>query len=270
MFHITNGESFHVLLARSYGNLVKCSTMIRLDRNTIIKLSVFILSFGIILSLLHFYGWLDLFTDKQVLLDFIDLHRTYAVFLFIGLQALQVVFAPIPGEVTGFAGGMLFGTCWGIIYSTIGLTLGSLIAFALAKAVGRPLVERVVSSETIQKYDYVMKHKGLFLAFLLFTIPGFPKDYLCYILGLGHMGYGAFLIVSTLGRMLGTTLLTLGGTFFRDEQYYALITLSGFSIALILIVMIYREKLERWFHRIRASQLRSARTRNRKDMNKKG
>ena len=228
--------------------------MIKLDKKTITNLLAFIVIFAVILYVMYVYGLLDLFTNTQHLIQFTKEHRTYAALIFIGLQTLQVVFAPIPGEVTGFAGGIIFGTFWGIVYSTIGLTLGSWIAFTLAKIVGRPLVETVVSSETIQKYDYVMKHKGLYLAFLLFTIPGFPKDYLCYVLGLGHMGHGAFLIVVILGRLLGTSLLTLGGTFFRDERYLALSSLVGLSIAIILLTMIYREPIERWFRKIRAAQ----------------
>jgi uncharacterized membrane protein YdjX (TVP38/TMEM64 family) len=228
--------------------------MVRLNKKTIINLSAFILVFAAIMYFMYAYGWVDLFTDMQRLIRFTAEYRTYSVCIFIGLQALQVVFAPIPGEVTGFAGGIIFGTFWGIVYSTIGLTLGSWIAFTLAKVLGRPLVESVVSPETIQKYDYVMKHKGLFLALLLFMIPGFPKDYLCYLLGLGHMGHGAFLIVVIFGRLLGTSLLTLGGAFFRDERYGALFTLVGISIAIILLSMIYRETITRWFRRIRAAQ----------------
>jgi uncharacterized membrane protein YdjX (TVP38/TMEM64 family) len=228
--------------------------MVKLNKKTIINLSVFILAFAAIMYFMYAYGWLGLFTDLHRLIQFTEKYRTYAVCIFIGLQALQVVVAPIPGEVTGFAGGIIFGTFWGIVYSTIGLTLGSWIAFALAKAVGRPLVESVVSPETIQKYDYVMKHKGLLLALLLFIIPGFPKDYLCYLLGLGHMGHGAFLIVTVLGRLLGTALLTLGGAFFRDERYGALFTLAGISITIIFLSMIYRETITRWFRRMQAAQ----------------
>ena len=116
---------------------------------------------------------------------------------------------------------MFFGTGWGILYSTIGLTIGSWIAFMLARLAGRPLVEMIVKPETIKRYDYVMKHKGMFLAFLMFLIPGFPKDILCYLLGLGHMGQRDFLLVSTTGRLLGTTLLTLGGTLFRDQTVWS-------------------------------------------------
>jgi uncharacterized membrane protein YdjX (TVP38/TMEM64 family) len=204
--------------------------------------------------LLYAFGLFEFFADRQRLIAFIREHRAYAMFIFIGLQVVQVVAAPVPGEVTGFAGGVLFGTFWGIVFSTIGLTLGSWLAFGLARLIGRPIVELVTSHETIKRYDYVMKHKGLFLAFLMFLIPGFPKDILCYILGLGHMGQRDFLIVSTTGRLLGTTLLTIGGTLFRNERYGAFFTVLGISIAMILLVMIYRENIERWFRSRRVAQ----------------
>jgi uncharacterized membrane protein YdjX (TVP38/TMEM64 family) len=153
-----------------------------------------------------------------------------------------------------FVGGIFFGPLWGIIFSTIGLTLGSWIAFNLAHLVGRPLIDIIVRQETIKRFDYVMKHKGLFLAFSLFLIPGFPKDILCYLLGLGHMRQGEFLIVSVVGRLLGTTLLTIGGAFFRDERYGALFTVVGISIGAILIVLIYHERIEGWFRTIHAAR----------------
>ncbi|MHB8534997.1 MAG: TVP38/TMEM64 family protein [Sulfuricaulis sp.] len=189
-------------------------------------------------------GLLDLFINKRHLVSFIKVHRAYAALIFIGLQMLQVIAAPVPGEVTGFVGGIIFGPLWGITYSTIGLTAGSWIAFMLARLLGRPLVERMVSAETIQRYDYVMKHKGLWLAFLMFLIPGFPKDFLCYLLGLGHMRQRDFLVVSAFGRLLGTVLLTMGGAYFRDEHYGALFTIVGVSLIFILIFMIYRDRIE--------------------------
>ena len=229
--------------------------MISLDKKTIVGFIVACLVLAGFIYLLYAYGFIDYFTDHQRLLNFINEHRANASVIFIGLQALQVVAAPVPGEATGFVGGMFFGTAWGILYSTIGLTIGSWIAFMLARLAGRPLVEMVVKAETIKRYDYVMKHKGLFLAFLMFLIPGFPKDILCYLLGLGHMGQRDFLLVSTTGRLLGTTLLTVGGTLFRDKHYGALFTLLGISLFLILLTMVYRETIERWFRRLRAAQL---------------
>ncbi|HEU5338580.1 MAG TPA: VTT domain-containing protein, partial [Sulfuricaulis sp.] len=118
------------------------------------------------------------------------------------------------------------------------------------RLLGRPIVERLASRELIERYDYVMKHKGLLLAFLMFLIPGFPKDILCYILGLGHMNQRDFLLVSASGRLLGTVLLTMGGTFFRDEHYAALFTIVGVSLLIILLAMMYHDRLEHMLRRI--------------------
>jgi len=243
--------------------------MIKLDKKTVIEAIVLIAIFAGVTYILYALGMIEFFTDRQRLISFISRHRSNAVLLFIGLQIVQVVAAPVPGEVTGFVGGMLFGPFWGIVFSTIGLTLGSWLAFGLARLLGRPLVELVANPETIKRYDYVMKHKGMFFAFLLFLIPGFPKDLLSYLLGLGHMGQRDFLVVSTAGRLLGTTLLTIGGTYFRDERYGAFFTVAGISIGAILLAMIYRERIERWFRMIRAGQ-RLKSSGSRKKLRKKG
>ena len=240
--------------------------MFKLDRKSVFQL----LLIGMFLTagtyLLYSFGLIDLFLDRQRMTAFIHEHRAYAALIFIGLQALQVVAAPVPGEVTGFVGGYFFGSFWGVVYSTIGLTLGSWIAFLIARMLGRHLVEVFVNPEVIKRYDYVMKHKGLFLAFVMFLIPGFPKDILCYLLGLGHMGQRDFLLVSTSGRLLGTTLLTVGGTFFRDARYGAFFTVVGIGVAAILLVMVYRERIEAWFRMHRARHHRKVRAEKRRKM----
>jgi uncharacterized membrane protein YdjX (TVP38/TMEM64 family) len=238
--------------------------MITLERKTVVRLFLLIVFVAGATYLLYALGLMDLYTSRQRLLHIISEHRVSTVLIFIGLQAIQVLAAPIPGEVSGFVGGMIFGPLWGVVYSTIGLTLGSWLAFVLARIAGRPLVEAIASPETIKRYDYVMKHKGLFLAFLMFLVPGFPKDILCYLLGLGHMGQRDFLFVSTTGRLLGTVLLTAGGTFYRDKRYGAFFTVLALSLGLILLAMIYRETLERWFRRIRVAQRLKSRAERRK------
>ncbi|MCE5312062.1 MAG: VTT domain-containing protein [Nitrospiraceae bacterium] len=168
---------------------------------------------------------------------------------FILLQIAQVVAAPIPGEVTGLLGGFIYGPVLGVIFSTIGLTIGSYIAFALSRSFGRPFVDRFVSKAVMSRFDYLLHHKGAFLVFLLFLIPGFPKDYLCYILGLGHLSTMEFLVMGSFGRLFGTILLTLGGDFIRTNQYGKLSILVGVAIVGILVAMAYRDKIERLFRR---------------------
>ena len=83
--------------------------------------------------------------------------------------------------------GFLYGPLWGTIYSTIGLTLGSWLAFMLARFFGMPLLEKFIKKDIFEKFEDFMEHKGMIVSFLLFLIPGFPKDYLCYILGVSRI-----------------------------------------------------------------------------------
>jgi uncharacterized membrane protein YdjX (TVP38/TMEM64 family) len=168
---------------------------------------------------------------------------------------VQVVAAPIPGEATGVLGGYIYGPAVGVVLSTIGLTLGSYVAFTLSRYFGRPLTDKFVDAKTMERFDYLLLHKGLFLIFLLFLIPGFPKDYLCYILGLGHLTTLEFLAIATTGRLLGTMLLTLGGTFLRNHQYYHFFLLSGGAVVIVILTIAYRDRLEQFFEKLHERHL---------------
>lgn len=166
--------------------------------------------------------------------------------VFIGLQTLQVLFAPIPGELTGFIGGYLFGSGLGFSYSTIGLTGGSLLAFLIARRLGLPFVRRFVGEELMRKFDYLMEHQGAFFSFIFFLIPGLPKDYFCYLLGLSPMHVFTFFIISTIGRIPGTLLLSWQGQAVRSEDYRAFFVIIGMVLFFIVLTIIYRDRIEDW------------------------
>ncbi len=173
---------------------------------------------------------------------------SYAPIVFVGLRCLQVIVAPIPGpgDLTGFIGGYLFGTVGGFVCSTIGLTLGSFVAFMISRRFGLPLVRRFVGKETMDRFDYLMEHKGALLSFVFFLIPGLPKDFFCYLLGLSPMHVLTFLVVSTLGRIPGTYLLSLQGGAVRAEEYREFFVILGLGLIAILFGLIYRDKIDRW------------------------
>lgn len=215
---------------------------------SIVLLGVFALAIYILIYHSEIYL---AFLDRKKLTEFVHSFGRLGPVIFIALQVFQVLFAPIPGEVTGFLGGFLYGNFFGILYSTIGLGIGSWLAFIFSRLAGQPLVERIVSPKILLRFDYLMAHKGPWIAFLLFLIPGFPKDYLCYILGLGHMDLKTFLIISTLGRLLGTSILTLQGHLVREKNYLVLGIVIGLSLLCFLLAFLYREKLEAYFRKHR-------------------
>jgi uncharacterized membrane protein YdjX (TVP38/TMEM64 family) len=181
------------------------------------------------------------FTDEEKTIRFINSFGPYSVLMLIGLQIAQVIVAPIPGEVTGFISGYLYGPLWGTIYSTIGLTIGSWLAFLLARLFGLPFVEKAVSQEHIKKYDYFMEHQGALVSFVLFLLPGFPKDSLCYIIGLSHIKISHFLVISTVGRLLGTIMLSVAGSSSRHHNNKVLVIVLAVSAAAVALAFFYRE-----------------------------
>jgi uncharacterized membrane protein YdjX (TVP38/TMEM64 family) len=212
-----------------------------------------LLLFSICLLLYYYresYQWvreiIHFFSNKDHIIGFIASFGSYASLIFIGLQILQILFAPIPGEFTGFIGGYLFGIGLGFVYSTIGLTLGSLFAFLIARRLGLPFVRRFAGQELMGKFDYLMEHQGAFFSFIFFLIPGLPKDYFCYLLGLSPMHVLTFLIISTIGRIPGTLLLTLQGQAVRSEDYRRFFVIIGMALFLIVLTIIYRDRIENW------------------------
>lgn len=191
----------------------------------------------------RFYYLLD---DKEKVEALLKAAGPAAPLTFILTQILQVVFAPIPGEATGFIGGYLFGVPLGMLYSTIGLTVGSVLAFFLGRWLEIKFVARVVSKETLEKFDFLMERQGALIAFFLFVIPGFPKDYLCFILGLSSMSWKLFFLLSTVGRLPGTLMLTLQGAQVYQGNYLVTGLLLGFCLLLAGILFYFRGPLYQW------------------------
>ena len=209
------------------------------DYQAIILWSILALCF---VAFFHYHLY-TFFLDRGKAITFIKSFGQWSVLVFISLQILQVILAPIPGEATGVIGGYLYGPILGTIYSTIGLALGSWLAFCLAHIFGEPLVEKIVKPETLRKYDRFLEHKGRLVIFILFLIPGFPKDALSYILGLSHMRALPFIVISTVGRLLGTVSLSLMGSYARNKQYEGLaIVLIGCCV-IVIVAYLYRDRL---------------------------
>ncbi len=168
---------------------------------------------------------------------------------FVGLQILQVVFAPFPGEASGFVGGYLFGTISGFVYSSIGLTIGSGVNFALARILGRRYVKKWVPARYLSRFDALTKRQGALAFFLFFVVPGFPKDYVCIFLGLTNLSAKVFIIMAGIGRMPGTLMLSLQGAQVFHKDYTTLILLIVISLAFVIPAYCWRERIYRWIDR---------------------
>jgi uncharacterized membrane protein YdjX (TVP38/TMEM64 family) len=187
-----------------------------------------------------------LYVDKKFLKDTLKQWGLLAPILFMLLQALQVVFSPIPGEATGFLGGYLFGEWLGLLYSTIGLTLGSVVAFGIGRWLGERYVRKLVSKELWDKLGFIVEAEGAILCFIIYAIPGLPKDIICYLFGISPMPLWVFGLVSGLGRIPGTWVLSAQGAHVETGNYLHVILISAVCAAVALPLYYYRHRIIRW------------------------
>jgi uncharacterized membrane protein YdjX (TVP38/TMEM64 family) len=238
-------------LEKCFSDRKETTSMKNFGKNgkTLLPYGLMLLAFGLLLYYYHevyeyfFQGW-HFFSNQERVNKFVISFGSYAPLVFIGLQILQVLFAPIPGEFTSFVGGYVFGNIPGLIYSTVGLILGSLFAFLIARGVGMAFVRRFMGQELLGKFEYLVERHGAFITFILFLIPGIPKDFLCYLLGLSPMHVLTFLVISSIGRIPGTLLLTMQGSSVRSEHYRAAFIILGVILLFIVLAVIYRDRIE--------------------------
>ena len=193
-----------------------------------------------------------LYLDKHYLKRTLRDWGVLAPLLFMGLQALQVIVSPIPGEATGFLGGFLFGEWLGFLYSTIGLTFGSVVAFAIGRWLGAHFVQKLVSKETWTKLGFIVEAEGTILCFIVYLIPGLPKDIICYLFGISPMPMWVFAVVSGLGRMPGTWILSAQGARTEAGAYIEVVAVTAVAIALALPLYYYRYRIVAWMKGRRA------------------
>lgn len=152
-------------------------------------------------------------------------------------KTLQVLMAPIPGQVIGMTAGYLYGYLWGTLYCMLGLALGSWLNVWLARRLGRPLVERVANPKLLQRLDDLASRHGVWAFFLVFLFPFFPDDVACLAAGLTPLPIGTILVLAIIGRLPGVFFQTwLGATAqVLAPQFVAPLVVLGLISAALMI-----------------------------------
>ena len=136
------------------------------------------------------------------------------IVLFILFQAVQVVVPVLPGGIGCLAGVLIFGPVWGFVYNYVGICIGSLAAFAVARNCGKPLLTMLFSEKTIAKYSRWAEERNRFarLFALAIFLPVAPDDFLCYLAGTTEMSWRQYTAIILLGKPFAIALYSLGLT----------------------------------------------------------
>jgi len=166
-----------------------------------------------------------------------------APLMFMILQILQVLFAPVPGEATGILGGYLFGAWPSFIYSSIALAAGSALAFIIGHIFADAFRNRFSKTKFYRKFNHLVFKGDFVIPFILFLFPGFPKDSLSYLLGLSTMPFKVFIFIASIARMPGTIVLSFEGAQAYEGNYLELLILLVFSAIVAVPCILYRHQI---------------------------
>jgi uncharacterized membrane protein YdjX (TVP38/TMEM64 family) len=210
-----------------------------------------LVSLGILAVVKYHYLWpllkpyYAIISDKEELRGLIRAAGNWAPIIYILLEAAQVLtmFWPVPLEL---AGGFLFGLPLGIVYSMIGLTAGSVAAFLLGRWLGRTYLSRMLDPKKVQGFRKLMKREGTLAAFIIFLVPGVPKDFVSYVLGFTKLSLKFFVVAAAIFRLPSTFFLTLQGAQVAEGNYWLSVGLIGFNYVLAILIYRYREYLYQW------------------------
>ena len=184
------------------------------------------------------------FMEPQRLTAAVRSAGPWAPLAFIGLYVAQTIAAPIPGQALNFAAGYLFGLIPGILYSWLGLLLGSTAALLLARYLGRPLVQRLVAPAALEKMDRLAENRGLVFFFLVFLIPGLPDDIACFAAGLTSLPLLALIAISAIARLPSVVASVWLGTHAQQLPWQGWLILAGLTVALALVAWRYGERIQ--------------------------
>lgn len=157
---------------------------------------------------------MGIFSSQENLKTFIAGFGMIGGLVFVLIQIVQVVIPIIPGGVSCLAGVLLFGAGMGFLYNYIGICIGSILAFLIAKAYGRPLLEKMFQPKLIEKYESWTQTKNRFAKLFAVAIflPVAPDDFLCYLAGTTNMSLKLFTAIILLGKPCSIAAYSLGLT----------------------------------------------------------
>ncbi len=210
-----------------------------------------ILAIGIVfllvaLSVFVYFFWgtelIEFVRDSEKVRSFVDAKPILSRLFFIAVVFLQVVFAIIPGEPFELAAGYAFGSIEGCIICILGILIASTLIFIVVKKFGRPAVELFFSPEKIDSIKvFQNKNKLNFVIFLIFFIPGTPKDILTYMVGLTPMKLRDWVFITMIARIPSIITSTIAGSVFAENntKLAVIVFLIGGVIAGIGMLVFY-------------------------------
>ena len=195
---------------------------------------------------------LHIISNTGRLKAYIDSFGETGILVFILINVAHIIIVVIPGELLQVGGGYIYGTFWGTLYVTIGMFIGIVIVFFSTRIFGYSVVGLFMPKKHLEKFHYIINDpKSEIIMFILFLIPGIPKDALTYLAGLTPIKPVKFLAICTMARLPGVLGSCYIGANLQRGNYTAVFIVSGIAVVSFVLGVIYQKKLVDFLHNLR-------------------
>lgn len=211
-------------MKKEKARLEKIKTAVKQDKKDFVKFIILFLVIvamvGITILLLPWIISLKDEAGRAAFQEYIHSKGAGGVFILLGVQIMQVILAVIPGEPIEVISGLLYGVWGGYFICTIGMLIGTVIIFYMVKLLGVSFLQKIIGLEKLEKYKFLNDtHRLEGLTFLLFFIPGTPKDLLTYFMPLTKIKPWIFFIIATVARIPSIISSTFAGQSIGDGKW---------------------------------------------------
>lgn len=205
------------------------------------KRKIAVIAFGLFIIFCALVGWfigrpmIEFVSEPHKFRAWVDKSGFWGKIAFILMVAFQVVIALVPGEPLEIGAGYAFGAIEGTILCVAGITLGSMAVFFLVRKFGVKLVEVFFTPEKINSLKFLkVSKKRDAIVFLIFFLPGTPKDLITYFAGITDIKPCHFFILASVARLPSVVTSTIGGGALGTEEYLSAIIV--FAVTFIISV----------------------------------
>ena len=213
--------------------------------STVKILLLILIVVGIPIYIWFFHGdWIKSIENIDDVVAFMEKYETQSIFVYIGLQIVQIVISIIPGQVFQMAAGYIYGFWPALLFAMTGALLGTTLSFMLAKVLGRDFLHIFFGEEKMSYYIERLNSKKMYaIVFFLYLIPGIPKDMVSYAAGVSEIKFKPFIIISALGRLPGMIGCLLMGDMMMEENYTGAVIIGVFAVITFALCIILRKKI---------------------------
>jgi uncharacterized membrane protein YdjX (TVP38/TMEM64 family) len=174
----------------------------------------------------------------EAIRDWLGGRGAWAPLVYVGLMTLAVVVSPLPSVPLDIAAGLAFGLLWGTVYPLIGAEIGAVIAFGIARRLGRSWLERRRPEATRRRIDALAAPIGGRAILLMRLLPVFNFDGVTDAAGLTAIAFPAFALATFGGMIPPVIAIVAVGAVMPDRPLLAAMIVAALVLAATIPLLV--------------------------------